>query len=92
MFKFIYMYTYTYLHMNIYTHLHIQATDQSLLQRRAKILAIEDELGVFRDGTTVPLTLRQSLLFGTCDARFFFFFFLNSTAQKFAQKVRLQQS
>jgi hypothetical protein len=29
----------------------LQATDKKLLARKAKIIAIEEELGIFRDGT-----------------------------------------
>jgi hypothetical protein len=74
----------------------VQATDKKVLARKAKIIAIEEELGIFRDGTiyiymyvymyiymyiyihmyiyiyigtTVPLTLRQRMLFGTSEAR-----------------------
>lgn len=44
-------------------------TDSVSKDREAKIKAIEDYLGVFPDGSYVPLTLRQRLLFWTPLAR-----------------------
>ena len=43
----------------------LRATSYGSIARVAKIKAIEDQLGVFPDGSQVPLTLRQRLYFGT---------------------------
>jgi hypothetical protein len=48
-----------------------KATDRRYLSRRAKIKAIEEELGVAADSTMVPLTFRQRLLFGNSQAKLF---------------------
>jgi hypothetical protein len=40
-----------------------------LLDREARVEAIEEHLGVFPDGTFVPLTLRQRLFFGSAMAK-----------------------
>ena len=41
----------------------LKVTDLESNQRAAKIRAIEENLGVFPDGSEVPLTLRQRLFF-----------------------------
>ena len=41
----------------------LNSTDHQSKERSAKIKAIEEHLGVFPDGTHVPLTLRQKLYF-----------------------------
>ena len=43
----------------------LRSTSYGSIARIAKIKAIEDQLGVFPDGSQVPLTLRQRLFFGT---------------------------
>ena len=40
-----------------------------LLDREARVEAIEEHLGVFPDGTFIPLTLRQRLFFGSAMAK-----------------------
>jgi hypothetical protein len=40
-----------------------------LLAREAKIVAFEKELGILSDGSTVPLTLRQKIIFRNSDSR-----------------------
>ena len=41
------------------------STDQAQCHRKATIDAFEEHLGIFSDGTFVPLTLKQRLFFGT---------------------------
>jgi hypothetical protein len=41
------------------------STDQAQRHRKATIDAFEEHLGIFSDGTFVPLTLKQRLFFGT---------------------------
>jgi hypothetical protein len=41
------------------------STDQALCHRKATIDAFEEHLGIFPDGTFVPLTFKQRLFFGT---------------------------
>jgi hypothetical protein len=41
------------------------STNRRLHERTAKIEAIEDHLGIFPNGTFVPLTLRQRMFFGS---------------------------
>jgi hypothetical protein len=41
------------------------STEQALCRRRATIDAFEEHLGIFPDGTFVPLTFKQQLFFGT---------------------------
>ena len=43
----------------------INVTDLRCKERGAKVKAVEDHLGVFPDGSLVPLTARQKLFFGT---------------------------
>ena len=43
----------------------LKSTDHRLKETGAKNKAIEEYLGVYTDGTTVPLTLRQRFVFGT---------------------------
>ena len=41
------------------------STDSRVNERNAKIEAIEDHLGIFPNGTFVPLTIRQRMFFGS---------------------------
>ena len=53
--------------MNNYTlpwHL-MTSTNSRVNERNAKIEAIEDYLGIFPNGTFVPLTIRQRMFFGS---------------------------
>jgi hypothetical protein len=45
------------------------STDQAQCHRRATIDAFEEHLGIFPDGTFVPLTFKQRLFFGTAMAK-----------------------
>lgn len=54
---------------DVYIQLFSKATDRQLLAREAKIVAIEEELGVSANSTMVPLTIRQRLFFGSPQAK-----------------------